>query len=98
MHPGLPDATGELHGAVTGRGAAPQGVESSGHTDVPGEAPPTQPSGSNLSFAAHYQCSLRRHLTFSTLVSHVHNGLVTPIATPPGVAVKPEMGSYTRCT
>lgn len=40
MHPGLPDAPGELHRAVIGRGAAPQGVESSGHTDVPGEAPP----------------------------------------------------------
>lgn len=40
VHPGLPDSPGELHGAVTGRGAASQGMEGAGHTDVPGQPLP----------------------------------------------------------
>lgn len=42
--PGLPDLPGELHGAVAGRGAAPQGLEGSRHTDVPGEPLPHPPA------------------------------------------------------
>lgn len=39
-HPGLPGTPGELHRAGTGWGAAPQGVEGSGHPHLPGEPPP----------------------------------------------------------
>lgn len=55
VYPGLPDSPGELHRAVTGRGAAPQGVEGSGHAAVPGEAPPHPPS---RVFKPQHCCSL----------------------------------------
>lgn len=40
VHPGLPDSPGERHRAVVGWRAAPQGMEGSRHTDMPGEPLP----------------------------------------------------------
>ena len=41
---GLLDSPGELHGAAAGRGAAAQGVEGPGHSDLPGGPLPHSPS------------------------------------------------------
>lgn len=40
IHPGLSDPPGQLHWAVPGWRATPQGMESSGYPDLPGESFP----------------------------------------------------------
>lgn len=96
VHPGLPDSPGELHRAVIGRRAAPPGMESSRHTDVPGEPPP-HPS-SRVVKDTWIQIPA---LLLSTCVPSGKSlnpwclglptcpvGMATPIPTPLGVSVK----------